>query len=148
MLMRPKRLLAAALALLMIFPLLASCSDTGSTETKANTSDTSSADTVQNETETETTRADIPDNLPKDLKFDGDTVNVYHFGSTPTLSYDTAGELGGDVVLDAVYNRNITVEDRLGVKINYIAGSDDLNGLPSAVMTSLISGSTDYDVIM
>ena len=54
MLMRPKRLLAAALALLMTFPILASCSDTGSTETKANTSDTSVADTVQNETETET----------------------------------------------------------------------------------------------
>ena len=148
MLARTRRLIAAALALLMIFPLLASCSDTGSTETKANTSDTSVADTVQNETETETTRADIPDNLPKDLKFDGDTVNVYHFGSPQTLSYDTAGELGGDVVLDAVYNRNITVEDRLGVKINYIAGSDDWNGFPTAVMTALNSGSSDYDVIM
>lgn len=150
MLARTRRLIAAALALLMTFPILASCSDTGSTETKANTSDTSVADTVQNETETETetTRADIPDNLPEGLNFNGDTVNVYHFGSPQTLSYDTAGELGGDVVLDAVYNRNITVEDRLGVKINYIAGSDDWNGFPAAVMTALNSGSSDYDVIM
>lgn len=34
------------------------------------------------------------------------------------------------------------------MKINYIAGSDDWNAFPAAVMTSLNSGSTDYDVIM
>lgn len=98
MLARTRRLLAAALALLVTFPILASCSDNANTidgdkEITQSSTDTPLAETA--EAETETTRADIPDNLPVDLNFNGDTVNTYHFGSTPTLSYDTAGELAG-----------------------------------------------------
>lgn len=98
--------------------------------------------------ETEITRENTPDSLPTDLKFDGTTINIYHFGTDSTVKYDCLGDFSGDVVLDAVYNRNVAVEERLGVKLNYIAGSSDWNGFPTDVTNSIISGSTDYDMII
>ena len=45
-------------------------------------------------------------------------------------------------------NRNIAVEERLGVKFNWIIGSDDWNGFPQAVKTALLAGASDYDMIV
>ncbi len=147
-----RRIISLLLSVLMTAPLFVSCAETEEkSETGAVTGSVTSTDETADGTETEeseTTRADIPDNLPEGLKFDGDTINVYHFGDSNTQNYDTIGELGGDVVLDAVYNRNITVEERLDVKLNYIAGSDAWDGFPTEVMTMLNSGSAEYDMVM
>lgn len=147
-----KKLLALVLALTMLAPSVVSCSNGDSEETKGGNTVSDNnvvdSDTADEEEETETSRADVKDSLPEDLNLGGDTVNVYHFGSETTINYDTLGEMGGDVVLDAVYNRNISVEDRLNVKINYIEGSADWNGFPNDVLTTLNSGSSEYDIIL
>ena len=151
-----KNLLNKALSLilcaLMVSPLFTSCAEKTDGDTSESSETTASFEgwdtDAEPEVDTETTRADIKDSLPDDLKFDGDTINVYHFGDSNTMQYDTVGELGGDVVLDAVYNRNISVEDRLNVKINYVAGSDGWDNFPSEVLTMLNSGSSDYDIVM
>ncbi len=146
-----KKLLALVLALTMLAPSVISCSNNESDETKGGTTvsgDNTSVDGDSADEETETSRADIKDSLPEDLNFGGDTVNIYHFGTSDTINYDTVGEMGGDVVLDAVYNRNISVEDRLNVKLNYIEGAAGWNDFPNEVLTALNAGTTDYDVIM
>lgn len=145
-----RKIIALLLCAVMLTPTLLACSNTdGGKETTGQSGGSSVAGGSDSSGgDTEVSRANTPDNLPDDLKFDGDTITVYHFGSDNTLKYDCIGEMGGDVVLDAVYNRNVSVEERLGVKISWIAGSADWDGFPSSVLTMLQSGSADYDVIM
>ncbi len=144
-----KKILALLLCALMLAPTFVSCADSGETADSTGTSSGTpgtAEDTVPEETEI--TRATTPDNLPEGLKFDGTTLNVYHFGNEDTVKYDCVGELSGDVVMDAVYNRNIAVEDRLNIKFNWIAGDATWDGFPNQVSLALQAGTGDYDLIV
>ena len=147
-----KKLLAVLLAALMIAPLFAACgeSETNSDAQNAGSGQTSASDAAPGaETEEpEITRANYPDTLPSDLDFNGTTLNISTFGLDNCVKYDAQGELNGDVALDAVYNRNITVEDRLNVKLNFIIGSSDWGGFPGEVLKVLQAGTDDYDMVM
>lgn len=142
-----KRLSCLILCMLVTLPILTGCGGT-TPETEKRTEDTTPADTTP--VETETTRENTKDSIPDGLRFDGTTINVFGFGWENSVWYDTTGgeELTGDVVLDAMVNRNIAVEERLGVKFNWIIGPDDWNGFPQAVKTALLAGASDYDVIV
>lgn len=56
----------------------------------------------------------IPDNLPEDLDFGGQTVTILGWNHYEDIEFE-AEELTGDVVNDAYYYRNLAVEDRLNV---------------------------------
>lgn len=148
-----KKTLCLILCALMLAPTFTACSN-GSDSTNDSTNPGSTSENTPpseddaSDDDGEVTRANTPDNLPDDLNFDGMTINIYHFGSEDTLNYDTVGEMSGDVVLDAVYNRNVSVEDRLNVKLNWIAGDADWDGFPSQVLTVLEAASGDYDLIV
>lgn len=145
-----KKLTALLLCMLLLAGGLASCSDNAVDDGAGDKGTTDSSSQGAGETapeETEITRANTPDSLPEGLSFDGTTINVFHFGSENTVMYDCLGELSGDVVLDAVYNRNVAVEERFNVKLNWIAGSGDWDTFPSQVVTAVTSGSGDYDMI-
>lgn len=143
-----KRLVCLILCMLVSLPVLTGCGGGTTPETEKRTEDTTPLDTTS--AETETTRANTKDSLPDDLRFDDMTIDVFGFGWDSSVWYDTTGggELTGDVVLDAMVNRNITVEERLGVKFNWIIGSDDWNGFPNAVKTALLAGASDYDFVV
>ena len=144
-----KKLLTLLLCLAMLLPAFAACSENASDggQDAAQSSSTPSAETPAEE-EPEITRANYPDTLPDDLNFDGVTLDITAFGLPNSINYDCTGELTGDVVLDAVYNRNIAVEDRLNLKLNYVFGSADWGGFPSEVMTILQAGTDDYDLVV
>lgn len=146
-----KRTIALLLCFLMLAPTFVSCSDgaeNGDGENTPQNSEVTGADNGSDTSEeTEITRANTPDNLG-DLNFNGTTLNIFHFGNDDTVDYDCIGELSGDVVMDAVYNRNIAVEDRLNVKLNWIAGDSDWNGFPNEVSIALQAGTGDYDMIV
>ncbi|MGN1347132.1 MAG: hypothetical protein ACI4V1_10125 [Eubacteriales bacterium] len=144
-----KKNMSLLLSILVIASSLASCSDRGdpgegTAGTPSNT-DTGSNVPVEEEAPS---RANTPDNLPDDLSFDGATINIYHFGMEDTVKYDCVGELSGDVVMDAVYNRNLSVEERLSVKLNWIAGDATWDGFPNQVALALQAGTSDYDMIV
>lgn len=143
-----KRLVCLILCMLVSLPVLTGCGGGTTPETEKRTEDTTPLDITS--AETETTRANTKDSLPDDLRFDDMTIDVFGFGWDSSVWYDTTGggELTGDVVLDAMVNRNITVEERLGVKFNWIIGSDDWNGFPNAVKTALLAGASDYDFVV
>lgn len=141
-----KRLISLLLALILISSFIA-CADTSDKEPSNNGDATDVESTVAEETETTAlSRENTPDNLPA-LDFQGATVNIYHFGLEDAVKYDAVGEQSGDVVYDAVYRRNLNVEERLKVKINWIAGSEDWDGHPNNVKTYILSGLNDYDII-
>lgn len=87
--------------------------------------------------------------LPKDLRFDGETFDLYIAIPTASQSF-IAPEETGDQITDAVYQRNELVEKRLGVKLNFVGTSRTSSGedqkLESNQIRTLIQGGDDtYD---
>ena len=66
----------------------------------------------------ETSSDELIDDLPKDLNFGGETINVLYRDDVVNSFY--VSEQTGDIVDDAVYNSNHAVEERLDVKLNMI----------------------------
>lgn len=140
-----KKFLVIILASLMIF-VFAGCSNEANDKLTENDKGSTQSD---DESNIEVIgRANTPDSLPDDLNFGGTTINIYHFGNALTKDYDAGGEMGGEIVLDAVYQRNRKTEERLNINLNWIAGSDDWDGFPTQVRTALLAGTGEYDLIM
>ena len=97
----------------------------------------------------EETSNELTDSVPKDLKYSGKTVTFYVRDDLtfPEFSVD---EETGDIVNDAVFKRNQTVTERLGVKFDFIEGPGGWGGkadFASNVSTSVLSGDGAYDIV-
>ena len=148
-----KRILAAILAAMLLTPAFASCSESNA---GTNTDETKSAgvtaetnpgadETVPEEELTDLERRQlIPDDLP-DLTFDGRTFTVLTTTSTAAdyPSEIAVEEITGDACNDAVYNRNIKVEDRFDTKIAVLT-DDSPHG---QAKTLAQAGTEDYQVL-
>ena len=118
-----KRTLAATMALLMLLGVVCAavgCSDPADGEdTSATTTAAGSADTVAEETVDD--RYDdngyLKDDLDPNLNFGGETVSI--FAWEHTLPEFDVEEQSGNIVEDAVYNRNARTESRLGVELEF-----------------------------
>ena len=111
-----KRIFSLFLALL----LLASCAVSTDPEEPAQNSDgqsDASAETAEPETD------DYPPCPVPDVTFDGKEFRVLYRQSGYAYDVDDAFSEGltGEVVNDAVYNRNLTVETKYGVKLAPLA---------------------------
>ena len=141
-----KKTLCLLLAALMLAPALAACGET-EPETDASAADTS----VQ--TETEETEPRLLDDLPDGIDLAGWNVNVLS-GAHPTVCYDEicVDEMTGDVINDAVYSRNLAVENRLNVKItDYVVREHGESGRPDfdghdTLTTLVTAGDTTYNL--
>ncbi|MBE6931425.1 MAG: hypothetical protein E7463_14220 [Ruminococcaceae bacterium] len=162
--MNTKRILAAILASLMLLPALTACtpdtpdspdtSDTSVQDTTASGGDTSDtaapADTTTAETEPrETERHEIKDDLPKDLNFGGRTFTAY-VGRIAANDQFVLGseEFEGDVVNDAVYERNINVQEQLKFTLKADGYEMKWNTIGPAVSTLILAGDSTYDIFM
>ena len=142
--------IALFLALLMLASTAAGCSDSGETETTADTA----AETIETETETERPYADLPevDMGGADMtilvgyneeKWPPDTVGVSknEFGAT---------ELTGEAVNDARYNRNQLLNERYNCVISSVDQNAVTNrnvlhdDMTKAVDTLMMAGDNNY----
>ena len=126
---RMKRTLAILLASLMLLPALAACGevdDPSDTKPSSQTTSSENDDSIP------------PDKLPADLKYNKEKIN---FISANQMDYD---DLTGDVVEDAIFERNKAVEERLNVEINVIQEDTPID----KVTTAVNGGSSDYDVMV
>ena len=146
-----KKKLSLILAMLMLASAVAltACSDAGTDNT-----DTADAGTVTDtpsaaeETEAETDAADaraaIPDDLPE-KDFGG--RNFVVLGSDPGYTqYIVSEELNGEIVNDAVYSRNLTIEERYNTTIShYIPGATgaDYGVTSSTVRNAVTAGDSE-----
>ena len=90
------------------------------------------------------------DPLPADLDLGGETIRIVsRNGDTDTAIEFYSDEATGDIVSDAVYNRNMKVSDRLGVNLEFIYQSDVTrhNGFGDKIRQSVMADSDDYDII-
>ena len=120
-------------------------------DTQSETESTTDMDTVQHiETEPEeTTRATMRDNLPSDLRYNGETVVYYVRGDENCIAEFRIEEMTGEVVNDALYQRNIDVSERLNVKLETAVGNgwQAYGATIGAIRASIQASDGAYDVI-
>lgn len=139
-----KKMLTLVLALLMLGQtLLVSCSEgTENAETTAPTPTASEEITAEVvEEETEITRENTPDDLPE-LDYEGANIMVLARQKAWFTGEMYVEELTGEVVNDAVYDRDITVEERLNVVIDYTL-NDSTNTL---INNNVTAGNDEFQI--
>ncbi|MCL2774493.1 MAG: extracellular solute-binding protein, partial [Oscillospiraceae bacterium] len=95
---------------------------------------------------------EIQDSLPANLDFNGATLNLFTRGdcyvdnTVPEFGVETEN---GDIINDAIYNRDKVVEDRLNIKLNVIVGSGWQNYANdmTKIRASIAAGDQSYDLI-
>ena len=149
-------------ALLLAALLLPACSKGGSDTPDTSAPVTSGGDavtTAPEETADPNARENHMDKLPADLNFGGETVTALFRGETSYLDgtegnywirNDVCGSDNiGDIVSDAVWERNKTVEERLGVKLDWIASEGgSLNGDQQVIKSILTSQDSTYNFFL
>jgi len=144
------RLISMSLALLMLLSMLCACAGTkGGSETTASDP---SVTTTANDTSVTTTVAQtdaggntvdgeldengyLKDSLPADLNYGGQTVTFLAWDGQAYEEFDVEA-INGETVNDALYNRNRTAENRLGVKLQIVktpGGSKDYEAYTTQV---------------
>ena len=134
------RILCCIAAILMSVASLAACGSGGEVTT---------APPVYDEGEQESGRDSIKDTVPEDLRFDGETVTFFVRDDTDMWKNEMDVEkTTNDTLYDAIYYRNSTVEDRLGVEIKQIGQSGNANTTQAwnaSLRNSVLTKSGDYE---
>lgn len=85
--------------------------------------------------------------LPENLKYGGRTISFLVEGQSFAADEFDAPNLNGEIVNDAVYERNMAVEDRLGVKLNFtVASASDVYDVGNKIETCVNSGDTSFNI--
>ncbi len=149
------RILSLLALAAMLLP-LAGCGQKPDAPTENTAADTAAVTDTAAPEETTTVdpsdRSQVKDNLPADLRFDGETINVLFRGSEPSgmiYELDVGGtNNAGDYVTDSVYERNRSVEDRLGVTFVFTpTNAGNLTSTAAFVKQLVMAGSDEYDYI-
>ena len=150
-----KRTMAMLIVLLMLVPTLASCSNNTPAESKETTAQQETAQTAESTDASadETTAEDerIKPNIPESADFGGDTITFLHWYNTAWTetvrqSRDIYSEgITGEAINDAVYNRNVKIEDAYKVKI--ALQLEQSTDIASMVGQQVTAGDSTYDVV-
>lgn len=132
-----------ALAFIVISALAVIVTACSADAQQAEISDTSAPVTAA---ETEATdqwgRKIVTDSLPAGLDYEGLDFNLL-LRESPWAYEFAAEEENGDIVNDAIFRRNQTVEERLNIKLNLLYGPLDFI---SMVKSSVMAGDNAYDM--
>lgn len=132
-----KRIICLILALLM----LTSCVACGSTTTDTPVDTT--ATQAEESTEAATQDMSYICELPSNLSYNNQEINIIYNPSSGRGDELVSETLGFGVVSDAVYERNVAVEEMLTVKLSYY----DSENIVSDVAQDIQSGSGDYQLV-
>jgi len=142
--MKTKAVFSLLLAALTLTSVMASCG--GDTTGEAQVT-TGSVETEAPAVETEETLKSL---IPDGLDFGGEEIRILSSTYFETDAYTMhVDEATGDVVNDAVYNRNLALESKFNVKLAYTDEYQNGSGVDSAVQIRkfVTAGSDDYDIL-
>ena len=117
------RIMAILMALLMLGLSAVACAENNDDIPADTTTASAGADTTAAAADTttaapETTdQYDVDDTLPADLKFDGEVVRIISRDSDGVRDEISVSDYSGEPINDAIYERNLAVEARLGIDI-------------------------------
>ena len=132
-----KKYLALFLVFATLISVLVACAETGDGQTEDSTPAEENAETLQ------------LDNIPDSLRYDGEEVTIVSRAFLGwTWDEVAVPELNSEPVNDAVFNRNVTVGDRLGINIVSHAIDDADQAKPIAeVQRAVLAGSAEFDLL-
>lgn len=136
------RRMTLLVALLMLLPTAAGCAS--QTQTADDTTQPAAETTAVETTAAETEPA-LTDTVPADLRFPGETVTF--FVRSGLKSELVAEAVTGEVVNDAVLARNRTVEERLGVTLNFVDNGSGYSDYNAEIRRSVQGQTGEYDVV-
>lgn len=137
---------AILLALCSLCGALASCGDNkepSGTDTKANTDTSSSDDTA--ELDSLEARKLVSDDVPE-LNFDGKDFRIFYQKRYTTDAVPEINEETGDVINDAIFRRNRTIEERFNINIVGTYGEED--AMVTQLINSVSAGDDEYDLFL
>lgn len=138
-----KKRLALFCAILLLLVALTSC---GTKTEKPKSTET--ATTNREEDQTEEIRNDV-DDLPDDLDFQQHTIRLFSYVQSETVREMLQEESEVNVVQDAMFKRNLNLEDRLNCRIEVYERVGDTNSnFITDEITNLINGGFDTYNIM
>lgn len=147
-----KKLALILIALVMALTPACSAQDPDKTTGGANNNGQNEQAGVQG---TDGEEATAPQDVLAQYDFGGQEIRILTSinatdGSITNSNYmiEGAGEITGDSVDDAVYKRNMDVENLLNVKFKYTQIDEDYNTIESAVSKLILSGTDEYDLII
>ena len=153
--MKTKRFIVWLLAVLMIAPAAVSCSS--GTENASGETEQAAPDTPVPAASSEAAEPEANENLDAngylkdalpELDFGGEDIGVLFWSDVENAEFEVE-ELTGEIVNDAIYQRNIDVEDRLNVKYVWI-GTPGNNGSKdkyvAVAQASVQAGDGAYDI--
>ncbi|MBQ8400459.1 MAG: hypothetical protein IJX14_00875 [Clostridia bacterium] len=136
-----KNAIIALLLAAMLLPALASCGDSETVAETTNTADTTAVET-EKETTAEEARNAISDEI-EDEDFGGRDFIVLGSDEQNFGSFIYVEELTGEVLNDAVYNRNLQIEERFNTKVQYTAPSGGYDQANAEVKKAVQGGDAD-----
>ena len=110
--MKKIRIISLLLCIIMLVPLLFSCA-------KEETEETVTAAPVDTTDGRFDANGYLKDDLPDDLDFNGETLNVYTWTDQLKADWGTR-EISSNVVEKALYEREVSVCERLNIKLNIV----------------------------
>ena len=152
------RILPLLLAALLTLPLFAACGgDKPSSQGSENTPATSAAVQSESSDTHVLTPAEIRENakdtVPEGLDFKGEAIHFYIRDDTSSYIFPLefyAPELTGDIVNDAIHDRNLYTEERLNIKIDCTQGAGkfgDWRLFQNAVLATAMAGDGSMDIV-
>ena len=140
-----KRLFSVILVLSMLIVLF-SCARAGDDKETMPSTTASSLDSMPDTAEETKYQGD---DVPASVNFSERVINIASSDRSWYEDEVTVSDLNGEVVNDSVYERNINVENRLGVKINNIKipYANSNSSTVDAISKAVLSGTPDYDIV-
>src|SRR5574344_1635564 len=116
------RLLCLAITALMVICVFTACAKGGEGDETETTDGAAGDVTTGDETKDPTIDKDgyILDTIPDSLDYGGKSVTILTWADVEHEEF-VATEQTGEAVNDAIYLRNLTVEDRLGIDLQFIS---------------------------
>ena len=134
-----KKILCLLLAALMLLSLVAcgQTTDEPSGETQGN----------GNVTEVDTADPNYVCDLPSNLNYGGETIGILYANVNNKGDEMVSEKLGLGVVSDAVYERNLAVQEMLGVAFEFFP-EDDATQVANSQTLDIQGGQGDYDLVV
>ena len=134
-----RKLLALALAALMLFP-LAACGT-------SNEEDVTSSASTEAASEAETADQNYVCDLPSDLNYGDEEINFLYVKVAGRADELISESLGNGTIPDAVYERNLAVENQLKVKLNFVEHTTD-TAAQAAIQNAVKAGDRTLDIFV
>ena len=132
------------LSIMLISVSLTACGESAKPD---NNAETQASETESTETgEVRDTRFDNVDFTGRDFRI-FTSINI-NDATNANILIEGTGEINGDVVNDAVYTRNQTAEDLLGVKLIFTESDYDYGAVTANIRKLILSADDAYELII